>query len=83
MAKELDVIINEKSYPSSPATNSNAIKPVAGIKCPYRIIYYPRTIWDGKYYPINLSDSTKIETEFQDCLGKECACWTPIGCNRK
>lgn len=84
MAKELNVTINGKSYPPPPpTTGSNVINPVVRTKCPYRKIYLPKIWWDGAWYKENLMKSTRIEEEFQDCLGKECACWTSLGCGRK
>jgi hypothetical protein len=80
MAKELNVTINGKSYPPPPpTTGSNVINPVVGTKCPYRKIYYA---YSGDW-TTELKNATRIETEFQDCLGKDCACWTPLGCGRK
>lgn len=84
MAKELNVTINGKSYLPPPlVTDSNVIKPAVGTKCPYRKIYLPKSWWDGKWHREDLMKATRIETEFQDCLGKDCACWTPIGCGRR
>lgn len=80
MAKELNVTINGKSYPHPPpTTGSNVINPVVGTKCPYRKIYHT---YSGDW-TTTLKNATEIMEEFQDCLGKECACWTPLGCGRK
>lgn len=81
MAKELNVTINGKSYlPPPSTTGSNVINPVVGTKCPYRKIY---RAYDGDSWLTALRNATRIEEDFQDCLGKECACWTPLGCGRK
>ena len=53
-----------------PTTGSNAIPPAAKGsaigKCPFRKIYYIK--------------NDTIEEDFRDCLGRECALWTPLGC---
>lgn len=78
-----------------PTTGSNAIPPAAKSsairKCPFRKKYYA-------VYKINRKDGTTfyrrdffycddlvdhIEDEFQNCIGKECALWTPLGCGCK
>jgi len=71
------------NFTPPPTTSSNAINPVIGTKCPYRKIYFPKTWWSGSLYPEVLMKATRIEIEFQDCLDKDCACWTPLGCGRK
>ena len=81
MAKELNVTINGKSYlPPPPATGSNVIKPVVETKCPYRKIYHA---YDSGDWLTELRNATRITEDFQDCLGKDCACWTLLGCGRK
>ena len=80
MAKELNVKKKKKSYlPPPPTADSNIINPVVGTKCPYRKIYYAYS----SDWTTELRNATRIVEEFQDCLGKDCACWTPIGCGRR
>lgn len=63
--------------------NSNFIPPTAKSstihKCPYRIIYHFRGGFNQKY-DTSLNNAVRIESEFQDCIGKDCALWTPLGC---
>lgn len=51
-------------------------------KCPFRKIYHFKGGFDQKY-DIGIKCAEKIVEEFQDCIGKECVCWTPIGCSHK
>lgn len=53
-----------------------------GRKCPFRKCYY--AVLNGKNIQINLRQNylcDYIEEEFQDCIGKECAKWSPVGCS--
>ena len=59
-----------------PAAKSSAIH-----KCPYRVIYHFKGGFDQRY-DTTLNNAERIEVEFQDCIGKDCACWTPIGCRK-
>ena len=51
-------------------------------KCPFCKIYHFKGGFDQRY-DTNIKNAEKIIEEFQDCIGKECSCWTPIGCNCK
>lgn len=64
------------NFTPPPTTSSNVINPVVGTKCPYRKIYH---VYSGNW----TKNTTEIAEDFQDCLGKDCACWTPLGCGRK
>lgn len=75
MAKNLDVKVNANFIPP-PTIGSN---PVVGTKCPYRKIYHAYS----DDWATTLKNATEIVEDFQDCLGKDCACWTPIGCGRR
>ena len=56
-----------------------AEKPKQPRKCPFRKIYY--TYSDD--WVTTLKNATKIVEEFQECIGNECACYTPFGCGRR
>lgn len=71
-----------------PTTGSNAIKSKAGTKCPflktYHAIYWSNSLdkfYEDNFYNFQYIDH--IEERPQDCIGKDCICWTPIGCSRK
>jgi len=58
------------------------VKPTADRKCPFRKRYY--AVLDGRKIQIYLRNNylcDYIEEEFQDCIGKECAKWSPVGCS--
>lgn len=73
---------NPNFIPPPSTTGSNTVNPTVGIKCPYRPVYYPQIHKVGEWYITSLAHATKIEVKFQDCIGKDCACWTPIGCKK-
>ena len=60
-----------------------AEKPKQPRKCPFRKIYFGESIWDGSWCPDNLESASRVVEEFQECIGNECACYTPFGCGRK
>lgn len=79
--------MSDKSYIVTTEKNPNPnfippSNPTVGTKCPYRKIYLPKTWWDGKWRTESLIKASRIEVEFQNCIGKDCACWTPIGCRK-
>lgn len=66
-----------------PTTNSKA-----GTKCPFLKTYHAiyRSNSFGEFYEDNFHDFQyidHIEEKPQNCIGKECACWTPLGCGCK
>ena len=53
------------------------------LKCPFRKIYFGESVWDGSWCPDSLEGASRIVEEFQECIGNECACYTPVGCGRR
>lgn len=51
-------------------------------KCPFRKIYHFKGSFNLEY-DVGIKNTERIVEEFQNCIGKECACWTPIGCSYK
>ena len=76
--------MSDKSYivTTEKNPNPNTVNSTVGTKCPYRPVYYPQIHKVGEWYITSLAHATKIEVKFQDCIGKDCACWTPIGCKK-
>lgn len=78
--------MSDKSYIVTTEKNPNPNfipppNPIIGTKCPYRIFYHFKGGLDQRY-DTSLNNAVRIESEFQDCIGKDCACWTPIGCKK-
>lgn len=73
MAKNLNIDTN---FSSSTIVSSEKKK------CPFRKIYHFRRGFD-QAYDVVIQCTEKVVEEFQDCIGKDCTCWTPIGCSHK
>ena len=63
-------------------TKSSTITSFEKRKCPFRKIYHFKGGFD-QTYDVVIKSAEKIVEEFQNCIGKDCACWTPIGCSHK
>lgn len=86
--KELEVFYEKllKKDKMTKSLNVN-IPPIVSskpLKCPFHKKYY--MVENDKRVTINFDRYAfidYIEEEFQECIGNECACYTPVGCGRR